>query len=454
MTKFKTLIFALVVFASVFLLGFAGNQPFAFGNVLPFVNYQNDEYLNKEDYFNSSFDKTQKKPWDTEIIFKYTGKQKVYRLSQNLSELDKKALAERVVFCNSKLKARWLKKRQSEGIDLYLALCYIYPGLKDTFDEIKAETEYKPVDATITFLPNSAKKFSYTADEKGCKINVERTCDLLLEYLTRGDNCLSCQIPVETVLPSLSLSDALKATSKRGEFVTDCFNSSQKRQNNIALALKFFNGVVLEKGETKSFNEVVGKRTADRGFSVAKVLLNGSYVDDVGGGVCQASTTLFNALVLSDISIKAVCQHSVKSSYVLPSFDAMVTDTGADLVFCNNTEGKIYIATSCINGKAKVEIFGYPKQYEIKRRSVVMQKIPFKTNTIVDEQQKYVDKVTYVDEQYILTAGVDGIKSQGWLDYIKDGKIVFSKQIRTNYYKPIDMVVVKGSKTRPQEITP
>ena len=132
----------------------------------------------------------------------------------------------------------------------------------------------------------------------------------------------------------------------------------------------------------------------------------------------------------------------------------MVTDTGADLVFCNNTEGKIYIATSCINGKAKVEIFGYPKQYEIKRRSVVMQKIPFKTNTIVDEQQKYVDKVTYVDEQYILTAGVDGIKSQGWLDYIKDGKIVFSKQIRTNYYKPIDMVVVKGSKTRPQEITP
>ena len=92
MTKFKTLIFALVVFASVFLLGFAGNQPFAFGNVLPFVNYQSDEYLNKEDYFNSSFDKTQKKPWDTEIIFKYTGKQKVYRLSQNLSELDKKAL--------------------------------------------------------------------------------------------------------------------------------------------------------------------------------------------------------------------------------------------------------------------------------------------------------------------------------------------------------------------------
>lgn len=453
MKKFKILYFALVIFASVFLLGFAGKNTFVFAGVSPFGKYHTD-VTSKEDYTGIFFEKMPKKPWDTEIVFEYSGKQKVYRLSQNLSGLSKKDFNERLVFCNSSLKARWLQKRQREGIELYWGLCYIYPGLKDIIEAIKAETDLNPVDATVIFLPDNSKKFSYTADKKGRKINIEKTCDLLLKGLEEGKSSMACQIPVETVLPNLSLSDALKSTSKRGEFVTDCFNSSQKRQNNIALALKFFNGVVMEKGETKSFNEVVGKRTADRGFSVAKVLLNGSYVDGVGGGVCQASTTLFNALLLSDISIKAVCQHSVKSSYVLPSFDAMVNDSGADLVFCNNTEGKIYIAASCVNGKAKVEIFGMPKQYEVKRRSVITQQIPFKTTVIEDEQQKYSDKVTYTDEEYVLTSGVDGLKSQGWLDYIKDGKVVFSKQIRTNYYKPIDKVVVKGSKSRPQEITP
>ena len=164
--------------------------------------------------------------------------------------------------------------------------------------------------------------------------------------------------------------------------------------------------------------------------------------------MCQASTTLFNALILADVKVKAVCQHSVKSSYVLPSFDAMVTDNGADLVFYNNTDSELYFATSCRDGKARVEIFGLPNEYQIERRSVVTQKIAFDTIFLVDEKQEYSDKVTYMDESFVLKAGVEGVESQGWVDYKKDGKIVFSKRIRTNYYKPIDMVVVRGAKGR------
>ena len=440
----KLFVVTLAFFASVFLFKpLPQQEAYAFS-----PNLSSEDFVQKENFSKENCLIKEVKPWDTVVNFLYDGGGVTYRLSDNLEGMTQKELEDRLVFASSRVKASWVKKCVEEGFGQAQCLCYVFPNLKQTLDKISEVIFVPPQDATIKFLPSSKEKFSYTSDKKGRAINEKNTCKNLFEALNHGDNSIDCQVVVEEILPATSLSVALNATTKRGEFETTFNTAFKSRQNNVALALSFFNGFVLKKGETASFNSVVGERTKQRGFLDAKVLLNGNYVEGVGGGVCQASTTLFNALILADVKVKAVCQHSVKSSYVLPSFDAMVTDNGADLVFYNNTDSELYFATSCRDGKARVEIFGLPNEYQIERRSVVTQKIAFDTIFLVDEKQEYSDKVTYRDESFVLKAGVEGVESQGWVDYKKDGKIVFSKRIRTNYYKPIDMVVVRGAKER------
>lgn len=394
-------------------------------------------------------DTLSQQPWNTRIVFCHGSKTYDYNLSSNLTDLTPQQLTDRLVFRSSRQKAKWLKTKTKEGMDLIYSVCYVFPHIQELFENMQNEINYPAKSSSITFSPNNSQKFTYTKSSDGLRINLEKTCQTLLQMLSNGKNDITIKISTDKLSPVTTYAEALKQTTKRGEFETSYVNSPKARQNNIALALSFFNGMIVEQDQVVSFNQTVGARTAERGFSVAKILQNGKYIDGVGGGVCQASTTLFNALLMADVSIKGVCQHSVKSSYVSPSFDAMVSDTGADLIFSNNTNNRLYISASCKNGKAKVEIYGLPNPYEIHRRANILKEIDYKTHIITDYDGNYLDKVVYTDETHLLTAGVTGVMSEGWLDYKKDGKIVFSKKIRTNSYNPIDCVIIQGAKQRP-----
>ena len=125
----------------------------------------------------------------------------------------------------------------------------------------------------------------------------------------------------------------------------------------------------------------------------------------------------------------------------------MVSDAGADLVFLNDTGSDLYIAAKMTNGVARVEIYGLKKEYEIVRRSEIVGTIPFETKKVVDDGS-YSHLVTFTDQTVTVSEGKDGIKSQGWLDYYKDGKKVNSRLIRVNTYGPTDRLLVTGSKER------
>ena len=128
-------------------------------------------------------------------------------------------------------------------------------------------------------------------------------------------------------------------------FTTRFDGGNAARSHNIRLAAKLINGSVVKNGETFSFNATVGQRTPERGFKRAKIIENGEFVEGIGGGVCQASTTIYNAVLTAGLKIEEWHRHTLKSSYVKPSFDAMVNSNGADLVFVNDTASPIYIRT-------------------------------------------------------------------------------------------------------------
>src|SRR5699024_1062257 len=104
--------------------------------------------------------------------------------------------------------------------------------------------------------------------------------------------------------------------------------------------------------------ETTGPRTKENGYENANIIIDGNYVSGTGGGVCQASTTLYNALLLANMEILSVHHHSLPASYVPLSFDAMVIEGYADLIFKNTSNSPIFIKTICDENNVTVEIYG------------------------------------------------------------------------------------------------
>lgn len=219
-------------------------------------------------------------------------------------------------------------------------------------------------------------------------------------------------------------------------FSTYYGDSKQNRKDNIRLASNKINGLKLYPEEEFSFNDCVGKRTSANGFKSAYVIVDGQYVEGVGGGVCQVSSTLYNCALLCNLAITCVRAHSLAVSYVAPSFDAMVSSE-SDLRFVNTLSSPIIIKMHADGKYLRAEIYGMDK-FNIKRRSQTVEYIPFET-------EYREDASLAVGEEVIDTYGKEGLRTEGYLDFYEDGKLVKSLRIRKDTYHPQKRIVLKGA---------
>ena len=234
----------------------------------------------------------------------------------------------------------------------------------------------------------------------------------------------------------------------RSQFFTSYQTSSEERKSNIALAVKSINGTLLGAYEEFSFNRTVGERTVKRGYKTAKIIVGGEFVDGVGGGVCQVSTTLYNAVILAGLKIVEYHPHSLPVSYVAPSFDAMVNSSWADLRFINNTKNPIIIMAVANGERLIVKIYGQKMEEKIERKSVVIEEIPAPENLVIDDDSgAYPD--LYEGESRVIKYGAKGYKSEGYLLVTKNGKTQ-SKKVRTDTYSAVRGVVAKSKKNSKQ----
>lgn len=318
---------------------------------------------------------------------------------------------------------------------------YILPGFTQLLHNF-SYTYVQKRDATVSFGKNG---FTYTEGTNGISVNSRELFEALL-------NCCGnrADIPLPLLVDkAVTVGQLRQNTVLKGSFSTSFSSSGANRCHNIALAAKALDGLTVGAGETFSFNAVVGKRNEQNGYKQAKVIVNGVYSDGVGGGVCQVSTTLYNALLLSEI-IPHACQHTLVSSYVMSGFDAMVSDSGADLTFTNNSQTPIYISAKVSKSSQKITfcVYGAPNLYQVTRENDEI-RTPFDTVEIVDKI-KYPELV-YVDQTKLLTSGSDGVKTKSYLCFRLDGKLVRRLLIRQNSYKKVDKVVARGYLPRPDE---
>jgi vancomycin resistance protein YoaR len=206
---------------------------------------------------------------------------------------------------------------------------------------------------------------------------------------------------------------------------TTYFNAEDRgRSENISIAAGLIDNITVQAYGEFSFNQTVGRRTENAGFKQAKIIVGGEYVLGVGGGVCQVSTTLYNAVLLSGLTIMEFHPHSLRVSYVEPSRDAMVS-TSSDLKFFNPFPQAVKIKTKLFSGGLKISVYGKKDGYRYELISKTLEQIP-PPPPLIKESEK--------DE--ILRAPKNGVKSEAYLEKYQGEQLLSRIRLRTDEYKP------------------
>ena len=204
-----------------------------------------------------------------------------------------------------------------------------------------------PVDASVDMQTFEPVPGSY-----GYSFNVE-SAQKLVDAAQYGE---VIRIPMEYIAPEI-LDEAILFRDIIGEGRTS-HSGGQNRTTNLRLACEALNGKVLKPGETLSFNETLGQRTAAKGYKNAPSYANGDVVDSIGGGICQVSSTLYYATLIADLDIVTRSNHSYPSAYIDYGMDATVSWGGPDFKFRNSTNYPIKIEAYEQNGYVYIRIWG------------------------------------------------------------------------------------------------
>lgn len=370
-------------------------------------------------------------PWNVRFDVEYGGDTFRYDLSENVCGLESQA-EQRLFWHGVKQKRKLYRELVQMGLPTDAIYDYILPGFGKVADHFAYVCRNK-IDAVVQFGKNG---FTYRKSQDGVEINVKK---LFETALSSCGKTLRISLPI-TTYKACTAEELKQYTLCRGTFSTSYASGSANRCHNVERAAAAVNGVTVGVGETFSFNATVGERTEANGYKTSKVIMDGNYADGVGGGVCQVSTTLYNALLLAGFVPKAV-QHSLVSSYVKPGFDAMVSYGTADLTFVNDTDHPVYIAAETRRKQLTFTVYGEANPFRIVRESVETRD-KFAVNYIVDKN-KYPELV-YTDQTKVVVGGSDGVKTKSYLNYYLGDKLVDRKLIRTNSYKRVDAVIARG----------
>lgn len=203
------------------------------------------------------------------------------------------------------------------------------------------------------------------------------------------------------------------------------------RSQNIRIAAALIDGVIVQAYGDFSFNQTVGRRTAEAGFQQAKIIVDGQYVLGVGGGVCQVSTTLYNAAIKSGLTVTEYHPHTLQVSYIPPSRDAMVS-TGSDLCFFNPYPHPVRLCASVEKGCVRVRFYGKNTGERIEIVSVERETLPPPPPIVKDG-----------DEDGVLRQEKSGLKSEAYIERYRGNALIERKRLRKDEYRPVQGIIVK-----------
>lgn len=312
-------------------------------------------------------------------------------------------------------------------------------------EDIDIEKIYEEVHTEAKDAYYTTNPFQVYAEVQGIDFNLEVAKEILKEYKEEYEISLTITKPEKTIadIGTEAFPDMISTFSTRYDA------SDFSRTANLKIAVSKINGKVIMPGETFSYNKTLGKRTSEAGYKEAAGYAGGKVVPMIGGGICQISSTLYDAVVYANLDIVERHNHMFKTSYVGAGKDATVVYGSLDFKFKNNRNYPITIKASAQNGIAKISIYGIKEQteYEIEISTTILNYIPFK---VVYEE----DSNLPIGTETVTQKGANGFKSITYKILKLNGAEVSRTVLSTDTYDPMNTYITRGTKVMNDVVTP
>lgn len=303
--------------------------------------------------------------------------------------------------------------------------------IRSVIEENAQQYDQEAVNATLQKTENG---FEITEGQTGRVIDRDGTTDTVYDYLTGDWDGGACDLDMQVELsePQGTAEELEKVKDVLGTFTTSYSTSGGDRSANVANGCSLINGRTIYPGEEFSAYEAVSPFTVENGYHMAGSYLNGQVVDSLGGGICQVSTTLYNAVLRAELEVTERYNHSMIVTYVDPSADAAIAESsGKDFKFKNNLEYPIYIEGYTTPDKQiTFTIYGVETRdsgHEVIYESEVLERIEPDTEVI------YTDAAQPVGYCSVQSAHI-GYKARLWKIVKENGVEVSREQVNSSTY--------------------
>ena len=337
-----------------------------------------------------------------------------------------------------------LKDLEYENYSFHIDLDFDVEAINAVLVEKCVKYDRKAVN--VSLMKGEDGQFEVVEGQEGSILDVEASIDRIYDYLTGEWDQKPCNIALEVVVeqPQGSAEELAEVTDLLGSCTTSYSTSSRSRSANVENGCSLINGMTLYPGEEFSTYNMVAPFTEANGYYMAGSYLNGKVVDSLGGGICQVSTTLYNAVLNAELEVTERHNHSMIVAYVSPSADAAIAESaGKDFRFVNNLDYPIYIEGYTENKKITFNIYGKETRAAdrvVRYESEVLEVINPTSDAIYADSSKPIG--------YIVTESAHtGYKARLWKIVTENGVEVSREQVNSSSYKVSPRSATVGTAT-------
>lgn len=325
-----------------------------------------------------------------------------------------------------------------------------YFSVEDTYDEEAAKKAVDVIgdqfdmaaeDAAMTSYDEETK-FQFSEEKAGRKVDREDLLEKLGKAVASGDYDAVLTGEVSEVPAAMNLEQAKEAYVLLAKFRTEAGVDNEDRDHNVKLAADTVNNTLIAPGEEFSMNAVIGETTEEQGYREAATYARGEVVPEFGGGVCQVSSTIYNAVIQAGLETTERKNHSMTVSYVPLGEDAMISYWNSDLKFKNNSSGNILVLLDAYGPEVICYIYGIPVLPEgvtVKMDSEVVETLPIPEPSYVED-----DSLSPGEERY-KSYGKEGYRVKTDLVTMKDGEEIGREFLHNSTYNPQAPVIRRNS---------
>jgi len=325
-------------------------------------------------------------------------------------------------------------KLKTEGLNIKAEICYNKEKIGNILDSIIKDIEIKPENAAVRIVNG---KTEVTPHRNGLLADRELTLYKIYSSLESG-NLDDVVISMESTRPDITTEMVKDIAFKLGEYQTVFNPENESRSHNIKTACMKINGKLILPDQVFSMDEMLGERTEKNGYRTAKVIVGSELVDGLGGGICQVTSTLYNAVLLSGLEIVERRNHSIPLSYIEMGRDATISYGYIDFKFKNNSAYAVYIEAEASGGCVHTAIWG--------KRPEVLRTVKIRTKIIETIQPEGVetkeDDTLSPGDSVVVREAVPGYIVEVYRDiYDVHGNLAKTEKISVDTYQPQKKVI-------------